>query len=91
MVARVTIADRILEELRHSPGPLDDDELARRLGVNPRQTVNATLMPGRADFLPSTATFLPSTATHMAACVSSIVKVFTVPPRDCQVPRLLNH
>lgn len=33
-----TIADRILEAIRG--GPLDDDVLAKRLGVSPRQSVN---------------------------------------------------
>jgi len=36
----LTIAARVLEELRRSDRPLDDDELARRLSVRPRQTIN---------------------------------------------------
>lgn len=32
--------DRILNELRVSSRPLDDDELSRRLGISPRQRVN---------------------------------------------------
>ena len=32
--------DRILEVLRHASRPLDDDELARRAGISPRQTAN---------------------------------------------------
>lgn len=35
----MTLAERVLELLRVSPA-LDDDELARRLDVNPRQAVN---------------------------------------------------
>lgn len=35
-----TIATRVVEELRRSAAPLDDDELAERLGVRPRQTIN---------------------------------------------------
>lgn len=35
-----TIADRVLELLRVTHRTLDDDELARRLGVSPRQTIN---------------------------------------------------
>lgn len=35
-----TVAVRVLEELRRSGVALDDDELARRLGVSPRQTIN---------------------------------------------------
>ena len=35
-----TTADRVLELLRDAHRPLDDDELARRLGVSPRQTIN---------------------------------------------------
>lgn len=35
-----TIAERILEAIRHAP--LDDDLLARRLGVSQRQTINQT-------------------------------------------------
>ena len=35
-----TIAARVLEELRRSGLPLDDDELPRRLSVRPRQTIN---------------------------------------------------
>ncbi|GAA3230356.1 winged helix-turn-helix domain-containing protein [Actinocorallia longicatena] len=35
-----TVRERILEELRTSSRPLDDDELARRLGISPRQSVN---------------------------------------------------
>lgn len=36
----MTNADRILEVLRTSSRPLDDDELARRCGIQPRQQVN---------------------------------------------------
>ena len=36
----LTIAARVLDELRRARRPLDDDELARRLGVSPRQTIN---------------------------------------------------
>lgn len=36
----MTIATRVLEELRGSSRPLDDDDLARRLGVSHRQAVN---------------------------------------------------
>ena len=39
-MASLTIAARVLEELRRSGRPLDDDELARRLSVRPRQTIN---------------------------------------------------
>jgi hypothetical protein len=35
-----TIAIRVLDELRHSSLALDDDELALRLAVSPRQTIN---------------------------------------------------
>lgn len=35
-----TVAMRILEELRRSGLALDDDQLAKRLGVSPRQTIN---------------------------------------------------
>lgn len=35
-----TIGERILEAIRHAP--LDDDQLARRLGVSPRQSINQT-------------------------------------------------
>jgi DNA-binding Lrp family transcriptional regulator len=35
-----TIAERILETLRTSARPWDDDELAQRLGVTQRQTIN---------------------------------------------------
>jgi hypothetical protein len=38
--AHATIAIRILDALRHASAALDDDELARRLGVTPRQTIN---------------------------------------------------
>jgi hypothetical protein len=38
--ASLAIAMRILEELRRSNRPLDDDELADRLSVRPRQTIN---------------------------------------------------
>ena len=41
-MARLTLADRILEELRRSSRPLDDDDLARRLGLSRRQAVNQT-------------------------------------------------
>src|SRR4051812_36381996 len=36
----MTIADRILEAIRYAP--LDDDVLAKRLGVSQRQTINQT-------------------------------------------------
>lgn len=36
----MTNADRILETLRSSAEPLDDDELSRRCGIYPRQQVN---------------------------------------------------
>jgi hypothetical protein len=36
----LTIAARVLDELRHARRPLDDDDLAHRLGVSPRQTIN---------------------------------------------------
>lgn len=36
----LTVRERILEEMRLSGHPLDDDELARRLDVGPRQTIN---------------------------------------------------
>jgi hypothetical protein len=39
-VAESTIASRVLEELRRRGVAVDDDELARRLGVSPRQTIN---------------------------------------------------
>ncbi|MGJ6960635.1 hypothetical protein ACSDR0_01915 [Streptosporangium sp. G11] len=39
-MAVLTLETRVLEELRHSSRPLDDDELARRLDVTPRQTIN---------------------------------------------------
>lgn len=39
-MASPTIAVRVLDELRRSSWPLDDDELAARLGVRPRQTIN---------------------------------------------------
>jgi hypothetical protein len=39
-MAGPTIAARVLDELRRARRPLDDDELARRLGVSPRQTIN---------------------------------------------------
>jgi hypothetical protein len=39
-VGRFTLADRILEELRRSSRPLDDDDLAVRLGLSRRQAVN---------------------------------------------------
>ena len=39
-MASLTIAARVLEELRRSGRPLDDDELAHRLSVRPRQTIN---------------------------------------------------
>ena len=35
-----TIASRVLDELRRCGAAVDDDELARRLGVSPRQTIN---------------------------------------------------
>lgn len=39
-MAGQTIAVRVLEELRRCGTALDDDELVRRLGINPRQTIN---------------------------------------------------
>lgn len=36
----LTTQERILEELRHSSRPLDDDELAHRLSISPRQAIN---------------------------------------------------
>ena len=39
-MAESTVAVRVLEELRRSSVPLDDDELARRLGVSHRQAIN---------------------------------------------------
>ncbi|MEU1687923.1 hypothetical protein [Micromonospora sp. NPDC005707] len=36
----LTIAERVMHELVRARTPLDDDELARRLDVQPRQTVN---------------------------------------------------
>lgn len=36
----MTVALRILDDLRRAGRPLDDDELARRLGISPRQTIN---------------------------------------------------
>jgi hypothetical protein len=39
-VARPTVAERVLAELQLSGRPLDDDELAARLGVSRRQTIN---------------------------------------------------
>jgi hypothetical protein len=39
-VTHPTITARVIEELRRSSRPLDDDELARRLDVRPRQTIN---------------------------------------------------
>lgn len=39
-MAGLTIATRVLEELRRSSLPPDDDELADRLGVRPRQMIN---------------------------------------------------
>lgn len=36
----MTVATRVLEELRRSGLALDDDQLAKRLGVSPRQTIN---------------------------------------------------
>ena len=38
-VSMATIAERILQAIRVS-GPLDDDALAKRLDVSPRQTIN---------------------------------------------------
>jgi DNA-binding GntR family transcriptional regulator len=40
VMAGLTIAARVLDELRRVRRPLDDDELASRLGVSPRQTIN---------------------------------------------------
>jgi DNA-binding GntR family transcriptional regulator len=39
-VTQLTIAERIVQELLRTRLPLDDDELARRLDVRPRQTIN---------------------------------------------------
>jgi hypothetical protein len=39
-MTRPTIPTRIIEELLHSNRPLDDDELAARLDVRPRQSIN---------------------------------------------------
>ncbi|OKI61697.1 hypothetical protein [Micromonospora sp. CB01531] len=39
-MAHLTIAERIIQELLRTRLPLDDDELARRLDVQPRQTIN---------------------------------------------------
>lgn len=36
----MTLAERILDLLRKTSRPLDDDEIARRLSVEPRQSVN---------------------------------------------------
>lgn len=35
-----TIAVRVLDELRRCPDALDDDQLAHRLDISPRQTIN---------------------------------------------------
>ncbi|MER6590370.1 hypothetical protein ABT214_00575 [Micromonospora purpureochromogenes] len=35
-----TLAERVVQELLRARTPLDDDELARRLDVQPRQTIN---------------------------------------------------
>lgn len=37
---RVTHRDRIIQALRLSDGPLDDDQLSQRTGIEPRQSVN---------------------------------------------------
>lgn len=39
-MTQLTIAERIVQELLRTRLPLDDDELARRLDVRPRQTIN---------------------------------------------------
>lgn len=39
-MSELTVGTRVLEELRRSRQPLDDDELTRRLGVSRRQTIN---------------------------------------------------
>jgi hypothetical protein len=39
-VTEPTVAVRVLDELRRCRAALDDDELARRLDVSPRQTIN---------------------------------------------------
>ena len=39
-MSQPTIATRVLDELRRSHKAFDDDELARRLGVSPRQSIN---------------------------------------------------
>jgi len=39
-MASPTIATRVLDELWRSGRPLDDDELARRISVGPRQAIN---------------------------------------------------
>ncbi|MBB4910176.1 helix-turn-helix domain-containing protein [Actinophytocola algeriensis] len=36
----MTVAIRVLDELRRCSVPLDDDQLAKRLSVSPRQTIN---------------------------------------------------
>jgi hypothetical protein len=40
MTSASTVQTRILETLARSSRPLDDDELASRLDVQPRQTIN---------------------------------------------------
>lgn len=39
-MTEATVARRVLEELRRCDSALDDDELAGRLGISPRQTIN---------------------------------------------------
>lgn len=39
-MTQATVAHRVLEELRRCDSALDDDELAFRLGISPRQTIN---------------------------------------------------
>jgi biotin operon repressor len=52
MIGRMeTVRKRVLEALRLATRPLDDDELARRLDVRPRQTVNKAARKLEADGL----------------------------------------
>ena len=88
-MARLTLADRILEELRRSSGPLDDDDLAGRLGLNHRQAVNQACrklaLAGRlyryrgpwdkiVNELPSRAPVLPAAAIRSAPPAGSPVE-----------------
>jgi DNA-binding GntR family transcriptional regulator len=36
----MTVATRVLDELRRCSVPLDDDQLAKRLGISQRQQIN---------------------------------------------------